>query len=213
MGFLFLQENFLLIPQQIINKKIHKATDYTITWVPNSLQLDSQKDELVTIWEELKVRAQQNGRELWDGTYCRLENLDELINGATHLKFSPIKYSAVRGLIELSRKKVADFSVCPFHVNTGILLRTVDGYYVFGMKKYGNSQNVDLVGGGLQPSEISIQNGIDLEKNVLKEVEEEINLHPENLHNIVVSGLVQATNSCVIFVFHADVNLTFDAVK
>ena len=57
-----------------------------------------QQDNVNTNWKSFVEEANEKGNQPWDGTYYRLENIDQLKTDAKELIFSTIKYLQIRGL-------------------------------------------------------------------------------------------------------------------
>lgn len=197
---------------EIIYKFRNQSCDFAINIVESQYSFQCGSDSLVKIWEDIKAQSRTRGVEIWDGLYYRLENLDELQTGSRVLKLGTIRYSTVRSLIEYRKKNTilkADF---PNHLNTGALVRTSDGFYLFGKKKAKDSFCVDLIGGGLQESELKVRSGEDLARNMLKELKEEVNLDSGLIKNNEIVGFVLADTMSVVILFEMELKVSLDEV-
>lgn len=203
-----------MIKNRVLIKKTIAPSDLDIQTVPCSLQWMGLEKDIQGIWQRLQEQSAQNGTELWDGTYYRLENILEVAAGSDLLKISTLQYSTVRSLIEYSSKGTLDPALHPYHINTGSFIRTKDDRYIIGVKKRANGSTFfDLVGGGLQSSELQVTKGQNIAENMYKEIHEELNLHQSSLSECKIIGYLLASNMSVIIIFQSLTDLSFADVK
>ena len=187
------------------NKPFNKDT-YTVVHTESSLKLnDIEKNIIDTHWQEFLQKAKSKGAKQWDGTFYRIENIQNIISGSKELIFSTIKYSQARGIKDdpniLTKFQTNDIS-------TTSLIRTIDGYFIFGVRNSNSmsKSRIDLIGGGLQESELVVNSFSDIFKNELKEIQEEIGLKEKEITNIDGIGIIQSKLSNVLFVFFTQLN-------
>ncbi len=131
-------------------------------------------------------------------------------------KLSTIKYSTLRGLSTLAKDNPYIYDSCPtFHCSTVALIKTADNFYVFGSRNANtiHTQPMDFIGGGLQFDELEVNNGEDIEKNVVKELYEEINVCQSDILHIEGIGIILSTSTNISFIFKVDLRLNKDSLK
>jgi 8-oxo-dGTP pyrophosphatase MutT (NUDIX family) len=170
--------------------------------VPSTLDLAGLEAPLDDIWSRLQERSAALGHPLWDGLHYRLENLQAVRGGDPTLALSLIPYARVRALLELARTRPLETRQEPRNMNTGAVVRTREGLLAFGAKPgRGQSMVLDLVGGGLQEDELAVRSGPDLARNMLKELEEELNVPPDRVETIWPVGFALTERHSVILLF------------
>jgi 8-oxo-dGTP pyrophosphatase MutT (NUDIX family) len=162
-------------------------------------------------WERL---LQCSPSPMWDGKYYRVLNpatLDsETGPGTFRLGTVSFRYIATyRALNEIHARS----SLQPLnHLSTVALIRTYDGFYVFGRRA--RLRTIDLIGGCVQQDEISVASGTDIEQNLYKEIQEEVGISQSDIETLEAIGIVQSSISNVIVVGHARAHLTkSDAIR
>ena len=156
-------------------------------------------------WKDLLAHTTQ---PIWDGTYYRVLNPAELENGSgtVEVRLGTIRYRYIATFAELHRHH-ARYQLEPLHhLSTIALLRTSDGYYLFGRRT--SNGEIDLIGGGVQRDELVIAKGPDLERNLLKEIHEEVGIDGTRIHQVTGIGILFSSTSNVLIVGHANVGLT-----
>jgi predicted NUDIX family phosphoesterase len=101
----------------------------------------------------------------------------------------------------------ADHELEPFHhLSTIALIRTLDGHYLFGRRS--RNGEVDLIGGGVQCDELAVTCGADLERNLFKEIHEEVGIREDDIEQLAGIGILLSGTSNVLIVAHANLALT-----
>jgi hypothetical protein len=202
----------LEIKPRILSSELFTKDTYQITHADSSLVLSSQlKQQIDSVWSKFLTDAKQKGGNPWDGTYYRLENIDQVQSGESELLFSTIKFSQIKGLtqdVDLLATLPEDSR--PSHISTTALIHTADGYFVFGErnKKTMSSSSFDFIGGGLQPDEIVVNSCQNIFTSQYKEMSEEASIEPKDVAKIVGIGITHSSKYNVIFMFYAQLNVT-----
>ena len=132
---------------------------------------------------------------LWDGNYYRLVDPTELSGGVTvRLGVIPYRYIATYRALHEQHTRYGLREL--YHLSTVALVRTRDAFYVFG--KRARNGTVDLLGGGVQPEELTVTCGADLEENFYKELLEEAGIHRSDVGELTGIGAVVSGTSNVI---------------
>jgi predicted NUDIX family phosphoesterase len=71
---------------------------------------------------------------------------------------------------------------------------------------------IDLIGGGLQPDELIVNECKDIFRNEVKEIKEEIGVKEENILKVYGLGILLSSKFNVIFIFLTKLNLTREEV-
>ena len=161
-------------------------------------------------WNRMVARA---AHPLWDGLYYRVLNLDELQKGAAPatLRLGTIRYRYIATFPALHEPH-ARLHLDPLnHLSIGALIRTSDGFYLFGRRARNGA--TDIIGGGVQSDELAVSTGSDLERNLYKEVREEVGIVKEDIGALSGIGILYAGTSNVIVVAHAATSLSRSAAE
>lgn len=149
-------------------------------------------DALVeSVWAKMRVE-----QPLWDGNYYRVVDPTELSGGA-RVRLGTIPYRYIATYRALHEQHMRYGLKALYHLSTAALVRTSDGFYVFG--KRARNGMVDLLGGGVQPEELTVC-GADLEENVYKELLEEAGLCRSDIEELTGMGAVVSGTSNVILI-------------
>ncbi|MCA9387369.1 hypothetical protein KC669_05030, partial [Candidatus Dojkabacteria bacterium] len=161
--------NLMQLPQIILKEKL-PLDSFQVSSVDSSLKIEPEfQQKLTQNWKEFVAEAESKGNSLWDGTYYRLENIDELNQGKKEFKFSELKYSTLRGITQEAIVNSNIFKQYPIYTcATAGLILTNDNFYVFGSRKDNtmHTQSMDFIGGGLQSDELTLNSGIDIQSNM-----------------------------------------------
>lgn len=182
---------------------------FEVVFSNSSLNLSAYENTLTGYWNDVIEDSNKAGIEVWDGLYYRLENIDELINGAMQLQLSTVPYSTVRSLIKLKQShNTLDSSYFSYHINTGALISTSDDLFVFGQKtRLSGTQFIDLIGGGLQKDELTVKQVADIKNNILKEAFEEANISSSMIDWVNLNSFVLTNTMSVIILFNIKLNV------
>ncbi len=164
-----------------------------------SWKVDIEYDEQVTkYWEEKQRHAAEHNTRIWDGTHYRIANLAETAESKDkiNLKLGTVAYRYIATLGDLKDMLVEKSAEAPRHLATAALICTSDRTFLFGKRSYGGK--IDLIGGGVQPDEIIVTCGSDLEKNMYKEMEEEAGIRETHIERIEGIGIVHSNTSNVV---------------
>jgi 8-oxo-dGTP pyrophosphatase MutT (NUDIX family) len=156
-------------------------------------------------WESQTRRAAELGDHLWDGKSYRVANPDAW-SMPPRLRLGTISYryfATYRRLQKAYRAAGLD----PFHhLSIAALIRTSDDFYLFGRRRVRG--NVDLIGGGVQPDDMTVANGADLEKCLFKEMREETGIPASAITELVGLGVVLSGSSNILIIGHATLSLS-----
>ena len=159
-------------------------------------------------WMQRQREAAAARLSIWDGINYRVVNAEALerCEGSVHLVLGTIRYRYIATL-RLLQNEHAKHALDPlYHLTTAALICTSDDWYVFG-RRAGNG-SVDLIGGGAQPDELEVAAGTDLERNLVKEIGEEIGIGSGDLRRIACIGVLLSSTSNVLVLSKADLTLT-----
>jgi len=167
---------------------------------------NAEYDELVqSVWAKMRQE-----RPLWDGDYYRVLDPTELSGGAT-VRLGMIPYRYIATYPRLHEQHMQHALSALYHLSTGALIRTSDGFYVFGKRT--RNGIVDLLGGGVQPEELAVACGADLEENLYKEILEEAGLRRSDVEEFSGIGVVVAATSNVILMALVHLKITSNEVE
>jgi 8-oxo-dGTP pyrophosphatase MutT (NUDIX family) len=151
----------------------------------------AEYDALVeSVWAKMRVE-----QPLWDGNYYRVVDPTEISCGA-RVRLGIIPYRYIATYRTLHEKHMRYGLKALHHLSTAALVRTSDGFYVFG--KRARNGVADLLGGGVQPEELTVACGADLEENLYKEILEEAGLRRSDVEELTGMGVVVSGTSNVI---------------
>lgn len=151
----------------------------------------AEYDALVeSVWAKMRV-----DQPLWDGNYYRVVDPAELpINAKVRLGVIPYRYIATYRTLHEQHSRYCLKAL--YHLSTAALVRTSDGFYVFGTRA--RNGMTDFLGGGVQPEELTVACGADLEDNLYKELREEAGLCRSDIEELAGMGAVVSGTSNVI---------------
>lgn len=199
----------------ILYSKIFQEDTFQIKKINSMLNLTPEQQDNVDInWKSFVEEANRKGTQPWEGTYYRLENIDQLKNDSKVLLFSTIKYSQIRGLTHNSDLSTLAKDSQPNHIATGSLIQTTDGYFIFGERNKNtmSNSNIDFIGGGLQPDELEVNSCADIFENMFKEMREETGIEKSHVSKIIGIGITLSSKYNVIFIFYTLLNIAKDEV-
>lgn len=167
---------------------------------------NAEYDELVqSVWAKMR-----HERPLWDGKYYRVLDPTELSGGAT-VRLGVIPYRYIATYPRLHEQHIQHALNALYHLSTGALIRTSDGFFVFG--KRARNGIADILGGGVQPEELAVACGADLEENLYKEILEEAGLCRSDVAELSGLGAVVAATSNVILIALIYLRITSSEVE
>jgi|GEM_PF-2158822 len=180
-------------------------------------QCDSAiKEKADTVWQKKVGDYKAKGITVWDGDTYRLDNLAQVSSVKEEqilLALSIIKYRYVSTYPDFLDYYDAHPESNPHHVSIGAMLKTSDGFWVFGErgKSSTSTTNIDLIGGGLNKSELEINNGADIYRQLLNELHEEAGILPSIISSCEGIGILHSSVSNVLII--AKVQLNVDSSK
>jgi 8-oxo-dGTP pyrophosphatase MutT (NUDIX family) len=184
-----------------------------VTVVDEAWQSSAAYEALVQeVWTARVAAVASRGHRLWDGRFYRVSNVPDIESGLTQpgLRLGTIRYRYVATYGALHTHHAAEGLAPLHHLTTACLVRTCDGYFLFGKRSLGGA--IDLIGGGVQPEELPVTRGADLEANLRKEILEEMgvaNAHIRSLHGV---GVLLSSTSNVLIIGAVDLVLSRDEV-
>lgn len=188
---------------KVIKTKLKSIRDFKISFSETSNRKTDSKLETQAKeeWKNILENAQKSGLKPWDGTYYRLENLNELEKGSQILKISTVKYSQLRAFQKLEVSKNYPTEYHTLHISTLGIVITSDNHYIFGFRERSlNNTKITFIGGGLQPDELEVKKAQDIETNMLKEIREEINVDSSLIDKTEFNKIVHAIERMNIFI-------------
>lgn len=191
-----------MFPPRILSKNDFAIADLGIEVCSSEWTAPPGYESLVlAAWGEMRMRARY---PIWDGTYYRVLNAVEF-DGA-RMRLGTIRYRYIATFPGLQQHH-AGYQLEPLHhLSTVALIRTSDGHYLFGKRTRDGS--VDLIGGGVQTDELPVTRGADLERNLLKEMREEVGLAGDDICALTGIGVLSSATSNVIIVGHSKARLS-----
>lgn len=190
------------------------AADIQIDVLPDAVWSapDTYEKEVLRVWKLKETEAHNANGRIWDGIYYRVTNVADMANSKSiSLKLGTVPYRYVTTAYSL-KDSFTQHKLAPLHhLSTAAMLRTRDDEYLFGKRSLNGT--IDLIGGGAQPDELVIRSGIDLERNVLREIHEEAGLQSFHIESVQGLGIVQSITTNVVLVFLVQINLSTAEAK
>jgi len=192
----------------IYNKRFSTNDVMIVSSVEGEWKANPEYDDLVnTIWKEKEYLAKEDGVKIWDGIYYRVANLDQIEeSGELSFELSTVPYRYIATAQDLSNSFIANKFESLNHLSTAAMIRTSDGRYIFG--KRSRNGVLDVIGGGAQQDEMVIKEGIDLERNLRKEMLEETGIQDSQIELIQPIGIVHSITTNIIFVSLVQLNIS-----
>jgi hypothetical protein len=189
-----------ILPQNI---NIH----YSLT--SNRKVNEDYEAQALNKWSEIYSKAKDEGKEIWISNYYRLDELKQN-NNKLDLTLSTIPFSLILGYRELGLLQNLHQDYYTNHMSVGSLVQTSDNKYIFGERsgKTMSRSNIDMIGGGLNTTEINLNSGEDIYQMLIKEFEEEISLKFSDISSSECIGIVLSRNMNVIFIFETKLKIS-----
>lgn len=189
---------------RILSRTPRPFGEIAVELCPNNWTATSEYDLLVdSVWAGMRVRE-----GLWDGRHYRVVLPDQLDHEST-MRLGGIRYRYIATYRALHQ----DHARCALdplhHLSTIALIRTVDGQFLFGRRAANGS--LELIGGGVQQDELTVSSGADLERNLLKEINEETGIARDHIDEISGRGGLFSSTSNILLL--AMVRLRIPAVE
>lgn len=163
-------------------------------------------ESLVDIaWREKLSNAQH---PVWDGMYYRVLNAHEWPIGVAvkTMRLGAIRYRYIATFPSLCEQHASSGLEPLNHLSTVAIIGTTDGHCLFGKRAWDGT--IDLIGGGVQQDEIAVSSGIDLERNLLKEIREEAGIHQDDIAEIAGIGILLSATSNVLILGRVQTRLS-----
>lgn len=191
-------------PRLLLARPATPLAAYTVRQVPpRTHPLHAEMQAMGTAQLQALLAAGGTG---WDGMYYTLENAADIAAGGIELHLGRTTYATLRGCKQL----LADGADVPAGaivraMGTAALVRTADGHWVFGRRgaMHGRAGEQTMIGGGLQPDEMEVYSGADIEYNMRKELYEEAGIATDDIAELRWLGIIQTGSSNMLFVFAA----------
>jgi len=199
-----------MLEPAILLKGPFRIADFAVEVIEQPWRSHPEYEAAVALeWESRSRRAAEAGDHLWDGVSYRIANADAWSTRRLQLGTVAYRYVATyRRLQDLHRahglEPTSHLSICA-------LIRTTDDFYLFGRRRV--RRNVDLIGGGVQPDELAVATGADLEQCLFKEMREETGIPADAVAALTGLGVVLSGSSNILIVGHAALALTLDAAQ
>lgn len=196
----------MFVPEILLNRRFC-LRDTALELTSEAWRANPSYDASVyDAWARLLQEAAHANLKIWDGTYYRALNARSLDNrdGTLSLRLGtiPYRYMATYRVLQAQHES---HGLEPFHhISTAAIIYTSDGWCIFG--KRARNGSIDLIGGGLQADELEVRGGIDLERNLRKEMREEIGLSCIDHHRITGLGVLLSGTSNVIILSGVNLN-------
>lgn len=198
--------NRTTLPRILYHRNFNEDT-FSVKKVDIKIQLSAQQLKgMDKRWKDYEEGAKSKGNRVWNGTFYRLENIDDF---EKELELSTISYSTIRGLTYNNDLSTIPPSSWTNHISTNSLIKTSDGLFVLGRRGANTMSKlkVGLIGGGLQPEEQTVDSGSDIFDNQRREMEEELGISSEEIRLMRGIGIVHSAISTVTFIFYSELSI------
>jgi 8-oxo-dGTP pyrophosphatase MutT (NUDIX family) len=195
----------------ILHKGRFALADVAVTVMEDAWQSSPTYDALVRdAWQARVEAAAGSAQTIWDGTFYRVTNIHDVKDGLAspglRLGTIPYRYIATYGALHADHAREG---LAPLHhLTTAALVRTSDGRFLFGKRSRGGA--IDLIGGGVQPEELAVTCGADLEANLRKEIHEELGVPETQIRDLEGLGVLLSSTSNVLVLGAVELALSLD---
>ena len=197
---------------RVLQKGPFRIGEIAVVTCGEPWRANPQYDALVgPAWQARMEAEAVHGRRMWDGVYYRLKDLSPFEPpGTAAYRLGTVSYRYAATYRALHEAHAALGLEPLYHLTTATLIRTGDGHYLFGQRGNGS---VDLIGGGVQPEELAVSSGADLERNLHKEVFEEVGIPETALAGLEGRGVLMSTTSNILIIAEVATSLTRGAAE
>lgn len=200
-----------MLEPAILLKGPFRIADSIVEVIEQSWQSHPEYEQAVAVeWESRARRAAEAGDHLWDGVSYRVANADAW-SMPPRLQLGTVAYRYVATYRRLQDLHRAHRLEPTSHLSICALIRTTDDFYLFGRRRV--RRNVDLIGGGVQPDELAVATGADLEQCLFKELREETGIQASAVTALTGLGVVLSGSSNILIVGHATLALSCDEAQ
>ena len=200
----------MFVPQVIVNQSF-TFRKLQVESCEKQWSVPRDYEDLVRAeWQRL---TRDEHRNLWDGNSYRVLNAPRLDARAGNftLLLGTIRYRYIATFSALHDAH-SSMALEPLnHLSTIALIETLDGFYIFGRRTRNGA--VELIGGGVQPDELPVSTGADIEQNLYKEIREEIGIRHQDVHQTHGLGIVSSSTSNILIVGRALISLSTSDVE
>lgn len=181
-----------------INDIIIKLNNTSNRDIDNNIHAEVQKKR-----DTIVEKDKKNGKNRWDGTFYRIENLSDLNDAAEPIKLelNTIKYRYLATMNDYMEYYKASPERYPNHLSTWAMIQTSDWYYIFWSRT--GSGDVDIIGWWAQADELEIQTWKDLENNLRKEMLEEAWITDKHIQSLEWIWFVFSFKSNILLIGEA----------
>jgi len=192
----------------IYDKRFSTSDVEIVSFAEGEWSATSEYDDLVNrVWKQKESVAIKDGAAIWDGMYYRVANLHEIEeSGKLCFKLGTVPYRYIATAPDLEDAFINNKFEPLFHLSTAAMIRTADGAYIFG--KRSRNGLLDVIGGGAQKDELAIKEGIDLERNLRKEMLEETGIQEPHIESVQGIGIVHSVTTNIIFISLVQLNIS-----
>lgn len=190
----------------ILLKGPFRIAAFGIEIVEQTWQSHPDYDRAVAVeWENRTRRATELGDHLWDGISYRVLNAD-VWPMPPHLRLGTVAYRYIATYRRLHAAHRANGLAPLHHLSIAALIRTSDDFYLFGRRRVRGT--VDLIGGGVQPDEMTVACGADLETCLLRELREETGIPATAVTALTGIGVVLSSIANILIIGHVTLALS-----
>lgn len=197
----------------ILHKGAFALADIGVTVLDETWQSSAAYEAQVQeVWAARVADAARHGHRMWDGRFYRVTNVPDIESGLTRpgLRLGTIPYRYVATYSALHEQHAREGLGPLHHLTTACMVRTCDGQFLFGKRSLGGA--IDLIGGGVQPEELLVTSGADLEANLRKEILEEMGVAATHISSLKGVGVLLSSTSNVLIIGMVALDLSRDAV-
>lgn len=205
---------FRLFVPRILLKGRFNLDNVTIEHVGGAWLANASYEAAVAgAWKQKQQQAAQARFRIWDGLYYRVVNAEALEkrDGLIHFTLGTIFYRYIATYPQLDDQHASNALAPLYHLSTAAVICTSDDWYVFGRRTRNGA--IDLIGGGVQEDELEIATGYDLERNIIKEIQEESGIGKADLSAVLGVGVLLSSTSNVLILAKVDLKITKQDVE
>ena len=164
-------------------------------------------------WLRKVEDAKISGKKAWDSVTYRLNDLN-VENNRVLLDLGTILFRIRNTFPSIVEGQEVEEEYFPKGVFVAGLIQTTDDLFVFG-KLSGKTlvkRKIDFIGGTLVKDELIVNNGSDLITALEAELEEEINVSPENVESYHLISVVLSDRFNVGLIYHVQLKVSSETV-
>jgi 8-oxo-dGTP pyrophosphatase MutT (NUDIX family) len=195
-----------MLTPRVLRKEPFSIADINVEVQDHEWTATPEYERIVgAAWEK---RISETKYPLWDGTYYRVMNIAEACIPASTPMFrlGTIRYRYIATFPALCQEHKKRRLEALYHLSTIALIQTTDDYYLFGKRTRNGA--IDIIGGGVQKDELAVSTGADIERNLFKEIREEIGIPANAIERMNGIGILLSGTTNVLVVGHACLRLS-----